>query len=183
MLTFHYGVMSCGKTVDLLIRAHQADINGKLILVMKPKIDTRFQNDLITSRIGCSRHADVLISTCDDLQLDYTNISDIFIDETQFLNIAVIDRLREIATLINIHCYGLRTDFQKKLFPASQRLFEISDYIIHHEIPCCKCKNIAIYNLRHQGKVRVDHGETILLGDEQKYASVCNTCYTRWNEL
>ena len=48
---------------------------------------------------------------------------------------------------IAVLCFGLRSDFQTKLFPGSKRLFEIADSISEIK-SICKCGSKAIVNAR-----------------------------------
>ena len=56
------------------------------------------------------------------------NADVIIVDECQFLTPEQIDQLRWLVDRENLPvlCFGLRTDFQTKLFPGSRRLFELS---------------------------------------------------------
>ena len=59
-LYFRYGAMNCGKTALLLQSVHNYEDRGKKVLVMKPIIDTKGNNKVV-SRIGLERDVDHLI--------------------------------------------------------------------------------------------------------------------------
>ena len=77
----------------------------------------------------------------------------ILIDEAQFLCEEQVDQLARIVDDFgtNVICYGLRTDFQSRLFEGSRRLFEIADSI--DEIKStCNCGRKTIVNARIDAK-------------------------------
>jgi thymidine kinase len=74
-------------------------------------------------------------------------------------------------------CYGLRTDFQTRLFPGSKRLLELADTI--EEIKStCSCGGKAIVNARvdKDGNIVTD-GSQVEVGAEDKYITLCRQCY------
>ncbi|KAG0438875.1 Thymidine kinase [Dictyocoela muelleri] len=105
----------------------------------------------------------------------------LIIDESQFLSIDQINRLRSIANnpQIEIHCYGLKTDFKSQLFPGSKRLIEVSDKIEEIKTKCTFCDMNAIMNIKHCGNKVMKEGESVELGFEEMYLPVCYVCYSR----
>ena len=105
----------------------------------------------------------------------------IIADECQFLTPAQIEALREIVDEedIPVLCFGLRTDFQTKLFPGSERLFELADSITEIKT-ICECGSKATVNARigADGKV-VTEGEQVLLGGNDAYVAMCHACWRR----
>ena len=105
----------------------------------------------------------------------------IIVDECQFLTEAQIDQLRAIVDEHNIPvmCFGLRTDFQTKLFPGSLRLMEVADTI--QEIKTiCDCGAKATVNARIDGEGHiVIHGAQVVLGGNDSYIAMCHKCYVR----
>ena len=105
----------------------------------------------------------------------------IIVDECQFLTPAQIDQLRSIVDEYNIPvmCFGLRTDFQTKLFPGSLRLMEVADTI--QEIKTiCDCGAKATVNARIDGTGHiVTQGAQVVLGGNDSYIAMCHKCYVR----
>ena len=135
-LYFYYATMNSGKSLQLLTTAHNFDEKAIPFLTMKSSKDTRDDTNFIKSRIGIKREC-ISIEDEDDIYesvKNYTQTNEvkwILIDECQFLEETQIDDLAKIVDLLNINvmCFGLRTDFQSKAFPASKRLFELADDI------------------------------------------------------
>ena len=106
-------------------------------------------------------------------------IKNLFIDEAQFLNPQVCAYLREISNDmdINIFFYGLKIDFMGNLFPASKKIFEITDEIKSINSICNNCKKFpASYNLRFVNNSAVFHGDVISTTDKENYDSRCYAC-------
>ena len=178
-LYFRYGAMNSAKTLNLLAVAHNYENQGKKILLGKPVIDDRFGSDIIGSRAGLSRKCDVLFrSEPIDLSSFYP-LDCILIDEAQFLSRENVNDLRTIATChkIPVICYGIRTDFQTKLFPGSQRLLELSDSIEEIKSTCVFCNRKALFNMRFKDNVAIKEGTQIELGSEDLYKPVCSNCW------
>ena len=104
-LYFRYGAMNSGKTTLLLQAAYNYEERGLKTLVLKPSIDTKGENFLV-SRIGLKRKVDHLISTEEDIYLylekSIKNISCIFVDEAQFLSKHQVEDLMQIVVDFNI---------------------------------------------------------------------------------
>ncbi len=179
-LYFRYGTVGSAKTMNLLAVAHNYRHQNKNVLLLKPRLDTRFGMDVIKSRSGLTMDADILIE-------DNTHISEeilcdvhcILVDEAQFLAPTFIDQLRDISRVKNIPviCYGLRTDFKTKLFPGSARLIELADSIEEVKTTCAFCNKKAIFNIKFVQGRAVTQGPQLELGSEEKYLPACSSCY------
>ena len=90
-----------------------------------------------------------------------------------------IDQLRELVDRENLPvlCFGLRTDFQTKLFPGSRRLFELADSITEIKT-ICDCGRKATTNARisPDGYV-ITEGDQVFLGGNDSYIAMCHKCY------
>lgn len=179
-LYFRYGTVGSAKTLNLLAVAHNYRQQGKKILLMKPALDVRFGKEFIKSRSGLEMQADVLIAgEMSLLDLDYTGVDCILVDEAQFLSARVIEELRSICHEHNIPvlCYGLRTNFKSRLFEGSARLIELSDSVEEVKATCHFCNRKSIMNLKHVDGVATDEGPDVELGAEEKYFPACYHCY------
>ena len=179
-LYFRYGTVGSAKTMNLLAVAHNYRHQNKNVLLLKPKLDTRFGMDVIKSRSGLIMEADVLVepdTIIPDETLDEVNC--ILVDEAQFLSEAFIDQLREISRAwdIPVICYGLRTDFKTQLFPGSKRLLELADSIEEVKTTCAFCNRKAIFNVKFVNGQATQKGPQVELGAEEKYLPSCSSCY------
>jgi thymidine kinase len=175
-LYFRYGTMDSAKSMNLLAVAHNYRKQGKTVLLVKPRLDTRFDAEKISSRCGLEASADLLVD--EDSELDPTvldGLDCILVDEAQFISPAFVEELRRITVDpgIPVICYGLRTDFRTKLFPGAQRLMELADRIEEVKVTCQYCSKKAICNLRFVNGSPTVVGPQIQLGAEEHYAPVC----------
>lgn len=179
-LYFRHGAVDSAKTLNLLAVAHNYRKQGKRVLVLKPAIDDRFGQRKVVSRAGLEIEADYLVRPGKPPSEDlFQGAQCILVDEAQFLEEEVVERLRRISIHygIPVICYGLRTDFQTKLFPGSKRLMELADSIEEIKVTCLYCNRKAIFNLRSIDGVPVTEGPQVLLGAEDVYSPVCGEHY------
>ena len=134
-LYFKYGAMGSSKTAQALITKYNYEENDLNVWLIKPGTDTRDGAKILRSRIGLESPADV-IAPGTDIYLLFQDTQEgkcdvIIVDECQFLTESQIDQLRALVNDYNIPvmCFGLRTDFQTRLFPGSRRLMEVADTI------------------------------------------------------
>lgn len=174
-LYFRYGTMDSAKTLNLLAVAHNYRKQGKRCVLMKPRLDDRFGAAEIKSRSGLEGKADYLLDPDTTLPFDELRDLDcVLVDEAQFLDESIIDQLRDLTVHgVPVICYGLRTDFQAKLFPGSRRLFELADSIEEVKVTCYYCGRKAVFNLRVVDGKGVFAGPQVQLGADEKYVPVC----------
>ena len=182
-LYFKYGAMGSSKTAQALITKYNYEENGLKVWLLKPSADTRDGVDILRSRIGLEAQVEVAPPDSDiyaRFRQTRKGCCDIIIvDECQFLTPEQIDQLRAIVNDYDIPviCFGLRTDFQTKLFPGSRRLMEIADTF--DEIKTiCDCGNKATVNARIDcnGYI-VTEGAQVVLGGNDSYIAMCHRCY------
>lgn len=188
-LWFIHAPMGSAKSANLLMKAYAFEKNGIPVILMKPATDTRDGWGVIKSRIGLEHECYMIegpsYNIHDKYMLDYWLKHDhtwpkwILVDEAQFLDPIYVEALSQIVDdcNVNVICYGLRTDFQGKLFPGSKRLFELADSIDELKLTC-KCGRKAIINARVDlnGEV-IPIGPQVSLGGDDKYVSMCRKCY------
>ena len=179
-LYFRYGTMDSAKTLNLLAVAHNYRKQGKRVLLLKPSLDDRFGAGAIRSRSGLEAPADWLVG---DAPLDlarFEGLDAALVDEAQFLGPSVVEALRDVTRShgVPVLCYGLRTDFQGRLFPGSQRLLELADTIEEVKVTCQFCKKKAILNLRTDAEGQaIAEGPQVELGGDERYVPACYACY------
>ena len=184
-LYFKYGAMGSSKTAQALITKYNYEENGLKVWLIKPSADTRDGEQILRSRIGLEAVVEVIPPETDIyaryLGIRELNCDVIIVDECQFLTEAQIDQLRAIVDEYNIPvmCFGLRTDFQTRLFPGSRRLMEVADTI--QEIKTiCDCGAKATVNARIDGSGHIiTQGAQVVLGGNDSYIAMCHKCYVR----
>ncbi len=182
-LYFKYGTMGSSKSAQALITKFNYEELGMQVWLIKPSIDDRDGADIVKSRIGLSCRAQIV--TPEDnliaLHREHSACDVIIADEAQFLTAGQIDQLRYLVDEENLPvlCFGLRTDFQTRLFPGSMRLMELADSITEIK-NVCSCGAKATVNARLDGEGRViTQGSQVLLGGNDRYTAMCHRCYQR----
>ena len=181
---FFYGAMNACKTSQLLYRAYDLEKKGLHVRTIKPSIDRSVTE--ISSRIGLSRKADVVLGAKDRLYGDgeyfaREHVNHILVDEAQFLTTDQINDLARINHDFNIavSCYGLRTDFLTHSFDGSARLLTLAELYKIRTI--CNCaKHGAEFNARrHRDGEYITSGDQIAVDDggDIVYESLCEGCY------
>ena len=184
-LYFKYGAMGSSKTAQALITKYNYEENDLKVWLIKPSADVRDGAATLRSRIGLEAQVEVIPPEIDVLERFVRekegSCDVIIVDECQFLTEAQIDQLRAIVDEHNVPvmCFGLRTDFQTKLFPGSLRLMEGADTI--QEIKTiCDCGAKATVNARIDGEGHiVTQGAQVVLGGNDSYIAMCHKCYVR----
>ena len=184
-LYFKYGAMGSSKTAQALITKYNYEENDLRVWLLKPSADVRDGKRTVSSRIGLCAEADILTPEMDAYawfrEKIEGNCDVIIVDECQFLTVAQIDQLRRIVDDCNIPvmCFGLRTDFQTKLFPGSLRLMEIADTIQEIKTICdCGAKATVNARIDSQGHI-VTQGAQVLPGGNASYMAMGHKCYVR----
>ena len=191
-LYFKFGAMASSKTANALMTRFNYEEKGNHVWLIKPDLDNRddyvdekgVRVTVVKSRIGLSAVADV-VARDEDILRRFASVRDsvpvdvIICDECQFLTADQVDQLKYIAECCDtpVLCFGLRSDFQTKLFDGSKRLFEIADSITEIK-SVCRCGKKAIVNARlnAEGHVVVE-GNQIEIGGNDKYEGMCWGCW------
>ena len=183
-LYFKYGAMGSSKTAQALITKYNYEENDMKVWLIKPSADTRDGADILRSRIGLEATVDVIPPSVDVyarfLGSHSRKCDVIIVDECQFMTEKQIDQLRTIVDEQNIPvlCFGLRTDFQTRLFPGSRRLMEVAD-VIEEIKTMCDCGAKATVNARINDGYIVTEGAQVVLGGNDCYIAMCHKCYIR----
>ena len=163
-LYFRYGAMGSSKTANAIMVQYNYQERGQKALILKPKLDTRDGERVVSSRCGLS-------APCMYIEDDYACL---IVDEAQFLTKAQVEELVRIVDYehIPVVAYGLRADFKGNFFEGSQWLMAWADSI--EEVKTiCWCGRKATFNARLlNGKV-TKTGEQVVLGGNESYTSLC----------
>ena len=183
-LYFKYGAMGSSKTAQALITKYNYEENDMKVWLIKPSADTRDGVQILRSRIGLAAAVEVIPPEMDIFQqfrdTRQGKCDVVIVDECQFMTETQIDQLRSIVNecAVPVICFGLRTDFQTRLFPGSRRLMELADCI--EEIKTmCDCGAKATVNARICDGYIVTEGAQVVLGGNDSYIAMCHKCYIR----
>ncbi len=184
-LYFKYGAMGSSKTAQALITKYNYEENGLQVWLLKPSADMRDGAQILRSRIGLEARVEIIgpsedIYTC-FRERKQGSCDVIIVDECQFLEPEQVDQLRAIVVVYNlpVMCFGLRTDFQCRLFGGSRRLMEVADTILEIKTICdCGAKATVNARVDADGYI-VTQGQQLLLGGNDSYLAMCHKCWVR----
>lgn len=183
--------MGCGKTMQLLQVAFNYEERGHKVCVIKPKMDTKNGDKLLT-RIGPERKTDFCVTKDDNIyelvKEKYKDIACVLVDEAQFLTAEQVDQLMLITIKLDIPvmAYGLRLNFRLSGggFDGATRLLQIA-HDIDEIKTICECGHKATCNARFlNGKFMAD-GPDVLIDDGHskiEYRAICPACYQKYLE-
>jgi thymidine kinase len=184
-LYFNYATMNAGKTTMLLQASYNYQERGMRTLLYVAGHYRKDGEGYISSRIGLEEKAEMFRGEDDMYERVAASVGThpvhcVFVDEAQFLTENQVWQLARVADRLSIPvmCYGLRTDFQGKLFPGSQALLAIADDLREVRTICrCGRKATMVVRLGEDGKV-VRQGEQVAIGKDV-YVPLCRP---HWEE-
>ncbi|ATG40331.1 MULTISPECIES: thymidine kinase [Phaeobacter] len=179
-LYFHYSTMNAGKSTVLLQASHNYRENNMDTYLLTAALDDRAGQGRIASRIGIGAEAD-MFRPGENLFDKVANrlakgpVASIFVDEAQFLS---PDQVWDLARVVDdlrvpVLCYGLRVDFQGKLFPGSATLLALADEMREVRTIChCGKKATMVIRQDDQGRT-ITEGAQVQIGGNETYVSLC----------
>ncbi|KVP75117.1 thymidine kinase [Burkholderia ubonensis] len=187
-LYFRYAAMNAGKSTQLLQIEFNYKSLGRHVQLLTAKVDNRFGEGIITSRLGIASDAEMFTPETDMFEVvkryresvtDET-LGALLIDEAQFLKGEQVRDLHRAVHVFDVPvlAFGIRSDFQGLPFEGSAMLLTLAEDI--EELKnVCSCGAKATMNMRvdAQGK-RVRSGPQLLIGDAT-YRQVCGNCFYR----
>ena len=185
-LYFHYSTMNAGKSTILLQASHNYIERGMQTYLLTARFDDRAGTGRIGSRIGIGADADTFGAGDNmfakiEARLKEGPCACVFVDEAQFLTEEQVWELADAvdALYVPIMCYGLRVDFQGKLFPGSASLLALADEMREVRTIChCGRKATMVVRMDGEGNVATA-GAQVQIGGNETYVSLCRR---HWRE-
>lgn len=179
-LYFYYSSMNAGKSTNLLQSSYNYKERGMHTLVLAPRLDNRFGEGKVTSRIGIASDATTFAADTDLLALvgganEEGQIHCVLIDEAQFLTRDQVFQLGEVTDKLKIPvlAYGLRTDFRGEPFEGSMYLLAWADTLNEIKAIChCGAKATMVLRMDDSGRAVTD-GAQVEIGGNDRYVSMC----------
>ncbi len=166
------GSMFSGKTEELIRRMKRAEIAKQKIIIFKPKVDTRYSEEMVVSHDAKSIKS-IPVAKAEEI-LDLANGYEVIgIDEAQFFSDILVEVCNRLADRgIRVIVAGLDMDFAGKPFGPIPRLMAIAEYVSKVHAICMRCGNLAQYSHRLS-----DSDKQFLLGEKDIYEPLCRKCY------
>ncbi|MGH7002672.1 MAG: thymidine kinase [Alphaproteobacteria bacterium] len=184
-LYFSYSAMNAGKSTLLLQASYNYRERGMRTMLFTAAHYAKDGAGRIVSRLGVGADAE-LYREGDDLFARIRAahgeeaLSCVFVDEAQFLTRDQVWQLARVADrlAIPVMCFGLRTDFQGKLFPGSSELLAIADTLREIRTIChCGAKATMVVRRDPSGRALTE-GDQVAI-EKSVYVSLCRR---HWEE-
>lgn len=158
------GGMFSGKTEELIRRARRAQIAGLRVVIVKPPIDKRYEEEMVVSH-NFTRLPSLLAETADQIVLLTGNAEVVAIDEAQFFDNRLIDVANSLANDgKRVLIAGLDMDYLGRPFEPMPQLMAIAEYVTKLHAICAESGGIASFSQRI-----VNSDGRILVGESEAY--------------
>jgi thymidine kinase len=172
------GPMFSGKSEELIRRLRRAEIAGQRALVVKPRIDDRYDIGHVVSHAGAKMRA-VAVAKPEDVPGLADGYDAVGIDEVQFFPaeiVFVIDVL--VARGTRVVAAGLDQDFRGRPFGSLPELLCRAELVDKLQAVCHRCGGPATMTQRLvDGYPAPADGATIVVGALDSYEARCRTCH------
>ena len=166
------GAMFSGKKEELIRRLKHAEITKQNILIFKPQIDVRYdENSVVSHDKNCMPSTAVHPSKVVLIQSENAQV--VAIDETQFfdddLPIICSDLAKKGKRII---VAGLSMDYTGKPFGPVPKLFATEDFVTKLRSICTHCGNTAICSKRKTVDTNI-----VQVGKKEECEPLCSACF------
>lgn len=172
------GGMFSGKTEELIRRARRAQIAGLRVVIVKPPIDKRYDDDMVVSH-NLNKLPSLSAETADQIILLTGNAEVVAIDEAQFFDYRLIDVANTLANDgKRVLIAGLDMDYLGRPFEPMPQLMAIAEYVTKLHAICAESGAIANYSQRI-----VNNESRILVGEAEAYEPRSRHCFRPPNDI
>ncbi|MEX2211876.1 MAG: thymidine kinase [Gaiellaceae bacterium] len=177
------GPMFSGKSEELIRRLRRAEIAGQRVLIVKPRIDDRYDVAHVVSHAGAKMRAVAAESSRDVLRLA-AGYDVVGVDEAQFFDDGIVDAVKElVARGLRVVAAGLDTDFRAEPFGSMPTLLAIAEFVDKLQAVCHRCGGTATRTQRLVDGIPAPFsGATIQVGALDSYEARCTGCHARGEE-
>lgn len=166
------GSMFSGKTEELIRRLKRAQIAKQKVEIFKPAIDTRYDDELVTSHdqnhirstpVPAAANIPLLVNDCDVVG----------IDEAQFFDHEIVQVCNDLANQgIRVIVAGLDMDFKGNPFGPMPHLMATAEYVTKVHAVCTRTGNLAQYSFRTSS-----HDDLVVLGEKEAYEPLSRAAF------
>lgn len=169
------GCMFSGKSEEIIRRLRRSQIAGRNVVLIKPRIDTRYEEEYVTSHNGTKMLCVAARNSQDVLEIsDHYDV--VGVDEVQFFNKDIIGSILYIARDRIVIVSGLDTNYRYEPFGVMPVLLSLADKVDKLTAVCNVCGEDATKTQRLvDGQPAPFAGPEILVGGMDTYEARCNT--------
>ncbi|ONI41585.1 thymidine kinase [Candidatus Epulonipiscium fishelsonii] len=173
------GPMFSGKSEELIRRLQRTLYAKQNTIIFTPSIDTRCEENTITSHNGRNLKAVSIQNSSEMLKYIDKQTQVVGIDEVQFLG---GDTVEIIMSIVNqgkrVICAGLDKNFKGEGFGVVPELLALADNVTKLSSICMVCGNEATYTQRLIDDKPASYNDPIILiGASDSYEPRCRKCY------
>lgn len=163
------GCMFSGKTEELIKQIRRAEIAKLKVQAFKPRIDSRYSADDVTSHNQTRAKAIPVNDVQDILRLVLPETEVVAIDEGQFFSVDIIDVALVLAdTGKRVIISGLDTDWRGRPFGPMPQLMAVAEVVRKQYAVCPHCGAPATRTQR-----LIAAQDDILVGSTEAYEARC----------
>lgn len=183
-MILYLGPMWAGKTTALINEVRSLRQSGQITVVLKPRIDNRYDARRIVSHTG--RTVSATLVRDEDHLAEALNFAAGFadaiaLDEVQFFPPTLADMVRPLADGIRIVAAGLDRDCFGEWFPSTRALLDVlPNEVAWLTAKCEGCGQAAQRTRRFDGDGKaVTSGDVVQVGGSEAYGPVCIECFEK----
>lgn len=168
------GSMFSGKTEELIRRVKRAEFAGQNVMIFKPGIDTRYDEEEVVSHDE-NQISSVPVSNSTEILIHANDAHVVAIDEAQFFDGNLPNVCNQLANDgIRVICAGLDMDYEGNPFGPMPHLMAIAEYVTKVHAICVKTGKLAQYSHRIAGTQ-----EQVELGEKDKYEPLSREAFVK----
>ena len=174
------GSMFSGKSEELLRRIKRGVIAKQKVLLFKPSIDNRYDENRVSTHNGNSYDSISIEKSSDILNFVKDTKYDIIgIDEIQFFDNDIVKIINKLADDgIRVIVAGLDMDFKAEPFHPMPEIMAISEMVNKLHAVCNKCGKEASRSQRLiNGKPAKYDDPIVVIGASESYEARCRHCH------
>ena len=174
------GSMFSGKSEELLRRIKRGVIAKQKVLLFKPSIDNRYDENRVSTHNGNSYDSISIENSSDILNFVKDTKYDIIgIDEIQFFDNDIVKIINKLADDgIRVIVAGLDMDFKAEPFHPMPEIMAISEMVTKLHAVCNKCGKEASRSQRLiNGKPAKYDDPIVVIGASESYEARCRHCH------
>lgn len=174
------GSMFSGKSEELLRRIKRGVIAKQKVLLFKPTIDNRYDENRVSTHNGNTYESISIEKSADILNYVKDKKYDIIgIDEIQFFDNEIVKIINNLADNgIRVIVAGLDMDFKAEPFHPMPEIMAISEMVTKLHAVCNKCGNEASRSQRLiDGKPAKYNDPIVVIGASESYEARCRHCH------
>ena len=171
------GSMFSGKTEELIRRLKRAQIAQQRVEIFKPAIDTRYDNELVTSH-DQNQIRSTPVPAAANIPLLVNDCEVVGIDEAQFFDDEIVQVCNDLANRgVRVIVAGLDMDFKGNPFGPMPALMATAEYVTKVHAVCTRTGNLAQFSHRTSS----DDG-IVVLGEKETYEPLSRAAFYKANQ-